>query len=110
MDSCKLISKCYITVTKQWVPQHDVTDAQIRDFDRTVIMSEICWVIVIWIVKYSILAFYWRLFGVNRRSIRIFIWALAAFVTCWGIAAVRSHPPILKLVEVLWWENSITVL
>ena len=56
-------------------------------------ISEICWIFVIWIVKYSILAFYWRLFSANRRSIRIIIWVLAAAVTIWGVAVVGARPP-----------------
>lgn len=55
---------------------------------HAIFIIEICWGVVIWIVKYSILAFYWRLFSASRRSTRIIIWTLAAFVTCWGISVV----------------------
>ena len=61
-------------------------------FDKAIIVSEICWVVIIWMVKYSILAFYWRLFSANSRAVRIIIWALAASVTCWGIIVVCLYP------------------
>lgn len=74
-----------------------------RDFCATVVeqdlehvtvlyISEICWTVAIWIIKYSILAFYWRLFSVNRRSARITIWTLIAIATIWGLAVVCFRP------------------
>lgn len=62
--------------------------------DSWVFAGSICWAIVIWIVKYSILAFYWRLFSGNRRVVRFVIWALGVLVTCWGVAMVRFCPLI----------------
>lgn len=59
-------------------------------------ISQICWVVVLWIVKCSIVAFYWRLFSGNRRSTRIAIWIIAVAVMCWGIAVVRSSC-------LIWW-------
>ena len=56
---------------------------------QATLIIEICWGVVMWIVKYSILAFYWRLFSANRRSTRLIIWTLAAFVTCWRFSVVR---------------------
>ena len=53
-------------------------------------ISQICWIVVLWIVKCSILAFYWRLFSTNGRSVRVVVWVIAAAVVCWGIAVVRS--------------------
>ncbi|KAM0799244.1 hypothetical protein BDR22DRAFT_324926 [Usnea florida] len=53
-------------------------------------LDETLWTVAIWIVKYSILAFYWRLFAGTRRSVRIVIWTLTAIVACWGIAVVAS--------------------
>ena len=53
-------------------------------------ISQICWVVVLWIVKCSILAFYWRLFSRNSRSIRFVVWTIAVAVMCWGIVVVRS--------------------
>ena len=53
-------------------------------------ISQICWVVVLWIVKCSILAFYWRLFSANGRSTRFVIWTITVAVMCWGIAVVRS--------------------
>lgn len=61
----------------------------IRKFE---LVTEICWAVSIWIVKSSILAFYWRLFSVNRRSTRVIIWVLAVFITGWGLATVRPLP------------------
>ena len=56
-------------------------------------ISQICWVVVLWVVKFSVLAFYWRLFSCNGRSTRFLIWTMAGVVMCWGIAVVR--PPSL---------------
>ncbi len=53
-------------------------------------ISQVCREVVLWIVKCSILAFYWRLFGGNGRSTRIVVWTIAVNVMCWGIAVVRS--------------------
>ena len=58
-------------------------------------ISHICWIVVLWIVKCSVLAFYWRLFSTNGRSVRVVIWVIAAAVMCWGIAVVRS-PSVIQ--------------
>ena len=60
-------------------------------FEKGLFISELCWTFIIWMVKYSILAFYWRLFSTNRRLIRITIWVLAAAVTIWGVAVVGTR-------------------
>ena len=65
---------------------------QLEIFEMAVFITEICWIMVIWMVKYSILAAYWRLFSVNRRSVRIVIWTLTVLVTCWGVIVVRFIP------------------
>ena len=61
-------------------------------FEKDVLLgffiSQICWVVVLWIVKCSILAFYWRLFSCNSRSTRLVIWTIAVAVMCWGISVV----------------------
>ena len=64
---------------------------QVVLFEKGLFISELCWTFIIWMVKYSILAFYWRLFSTNRRSIRIIIWVLAAAVTIWGVAVVGAR-------------------
>ena len=53
-------------------------------------ISQICWVLILWIVKCSILAFYWRLFSTNSLSIRLGVWTITVFVMCWGILVVNS--------------------
>lgn len=62
--------------------------------DKTALLgyftSQICWVFVLWVVKCSILAFYWRLFSGNARSTRVAIWTIAVLVTCWAIIVVSS--------------------
>ena len=68
---------------------------QLEIFMKAQFVCEICWTVVIWTVKYSILSSYWRLFSANRRSTRVIIWILAALVTCWGIVVVRSRPSLL---------------
>lgn len=53
---------------------------------KTIVFAEVCWAVAIWIVKYSVLIFYWRLLSTNRKTHRVVILVLTAFVTCWGIA------------------------
>ena len=91
----ELTSNCYATVPSHWP---DLYHANIVTFDIALVISEICWAIVIWIVKSSILVFYWRLFNARSRSLRVIIWALGAFVTCWGIALVSPRPSNFKLI------------
>lgn len=81
MNSFELTRDSYATVVKQ-------------DSIHTKLISEICWTIAIWIIKYSILAFYWRLFSVNRRSTRITIWTLTVIATIWGLSVVFFRPCI----------------
>lgn len=91
MDRDKLTSDYYVTVVEQGLGRNELTLTliQLESFVEATFISQICWAVVIWIVKYSILAFYWRLFSANRRTVRVIIWSLTALVTCWGIAVVR---------------------
>lgn len=59
---------------------------QIPPLVKGILISETCWTLVIWIVKCSILAFYWRLFSANRPSTKLIIWILAVGVMAWGVA------------------------
>lgn len=61
-------------------------------FQKAIFVSEICWEIALWIVKYATLAFYWRLFGRKGQSARLIIWVLVGIVTCWGATLVRYRP------------------
>lgn len=49
-------------------------------------VAEITYTCALATVKWSILAFYWRIF--SQTSIRIPIWILSAAVVCWAIAVV----------------------
>lgn len=91
MDNHKLTSNYYASGTDIALgsPWELVPSMDLKADGKVAFISEICWAVVIWIVKYSILAFYWRLFSANRQSTRAFIWVLAALVTCWGVAVVR---------------------
>ena len=53
-------------------------------------IAQISWVVVLWVVKCSISAFYWRLFKFNGRLTRVMIRTITVGVLCWGIAVVRS--------------------
>ena len=63
----------------------------VMDFFKNLYTGEILYTLVLCFAKYSILAFYQRIFA---RNIRIPVYILAGFVTAWGIAVVRhpSHP------------------
>ena len=51
-------------------------------------LSEPIYICILCTVKFSLLAFYWRLFK-QTTIIRIPIYTLATVVSCWGIASVR---------------------
>lgn len=91
MNSYELTCDFYTTVTAEGLGQNleYATPKHIRILLHAIFITQICWGVVIWIVKYSVLAFYWRLFSANRRSTRVTIWTLAALVTCWGNSVVR---------------------
>ena len=93
MDCHELTSSCYATVPSQW--DHDT-----EGFNNAVTLLEICWALVIWIVKSSILTLYWRLFNARSRSFRFVIWALGAFVACWAITMVSYRLSNPKLVTI----------
>ena len=57
-------------------------------------VSEAGWASTIFIVKCSILAFYWRLFNTKGPAFRFSIWAFLVLTVCWGIAVVSSSPMI----------------
>ena len=57
-------------------------------FAQELYISEICYTVTISCVKYSILAFYWRLFSVS--NIRLPIYILTALTTGWGVACVSQ--------------------
>ncbi|KAH7018814.1 hypothetical protein EDB80DRAFT_818749 [Ilyonectria destructans] len=50
-------------------------------------IAEICYTITMWTTKLSILAFYWRSFGI-WSSMRWPIWLLSGIVSAWAIAVV----------------------
>ena len=85
---------------------HDLislTTYQEETFAKGLFISEICWTFVIWTVKCSILAFYWRLFSTNRRSIQVIIWILAVAVMVWGVAVVGARPLCQRVVPAGWY-------
>ncbi len=99
MDSNELIRYSYATVTEEGLGQglSEVNFFQLENLLQATFVIEICWGLVIWIVKYFILAFYWRLFSANGRSTRFIIWTLVALVTCWGTSLVRFCLLMLKV-------------
>ena len=50
-------------------------------------LEELGWCLAISTVKYSILAFYWRLFSTRKRA-RKALYACFGVVTCWMVAIV----------------------
>ena len=62
-----------------------MTPAYIPNFFKTLFTGEILYTLTLCSVKYSILAFYFRLFV---KSIRIPVYVLTTLVTAWGIAVV----------------------
>jgi hypothetical protein len=63
-----------------------VTDPnEIVDFLRNVYIAQILYVLCIVAIKYSVLAFYWRLFSVRARTL---IYVVTFMVTGWLIALV----------------------
>jgi hypothetical protein len=58
-------------------------------FLKSLFISEVCYTGTIVFAKFSILAFYWRLFSRNT-FVRWSVIAITGIVTCWGIAVVRG--------------------
>ena len=50
-------------------------------------IAQICWVVGVSTVKYSILAFYWRIFS-DVKNVRTAIFVLLGGVSSWAIALV----------------------
>ena len=75
------------------IHSHDYGYFNVNYFEKDALLgffiSQICWVVVLWVVKCSILAFYWRLFSRNSRLTRFLIWTIATITMCWGVAVVR---------------------
>lgn len=96
MEIYELTSDCYVTVTRQGLGEsiESISPDDISMTEKTIFISDICWEVAIWVARYSILAFYWRLFSTNRRLVRVVIWVLTALMTCWGIAVVCSRPTV----------------
>ena len=65
-----------------WVGPPDAAVA----WAKGLFISEVSYTCIICSVKFSLLAFYWRLF--KQSKIRIPIYVLGTVVTCWGIAVV----------------------
>ena len=74
---------------------------KLQSFRKAVVVSQICWAVAIGLVKFSILAFYWRVFiqQSQTRATAVTIWFLTAIVACWGIATVGPCPQILNLIN-----------
>ena len=86
----------YSTATQQGLGQdlRTVSEDQIENYMKGMFVSEAGWASTIFIVKSSILAFYWRLFNAKGRAFRFSIWAFLVLTVCWGIAVVSSCPLI----------------
>ena len=64
-------------------------------FGKSIFTEGILYFLVLGLVKFSMLAFYWRLF---RDSIRIPCYILGTLILCWEIAVVsRLLDPALML-------------
>ncbi|MCJ1459210.1 hypothetical protein MMC28_009587 [Mycoblastus sanguinarius] len=72
-----------------------------ESFLKGLFIGEFCWAASIFTVKYSILAFYWRLFS-KLKGARIAIRVLLAVVTCWAIAAVLITAFQCRPVAAFW--------
>ncbi|KAM0804383.1 hypothetical protein BDR22DRAFT_885642 [Usnea florida] len=80
----------YSTAAQQGLGQdlQTVSEDQIENYMKGMFVSEAGWASTIFIVKSSILAFYWRLFNAKGRAFRFSIWAFLVLTVCWGIAVV----------------------
>ncbi|TWU70476.1 hypothetical protein ED733_000279 [Metarhizium rileyi] len=59
----------------------------IRSYFLGLFVAEILYTLSLVFIKWSILAFYWRIFGAGRR-IRPLLWTMFAVVCSWGIAVL----------------------
>ena len=95
-DGCSTV--CYELTRNFYAIVSDIAWDTFRDYYKAGVVCDIFWAVVIWIVKTSILAFYWRLFSAGSRSLRVIIWALEVFVTCWALQVVSSRSSNCELV------------
>ena len=63
------------------------TNIYVRDYHKTMYILGTCWIVAVSFAKYSILAFYWRLFK-SVKCVRVGIYVLLAIVTVWLLAIV----------------------
>ena len=74
-------------------------------------VSEVSYTCIICSVKFSLLAFYWRIF--KQSKIRIPIYVLAAVVSAWGVAVVSPgslrHFPTLRFDFSLDFNHNLSV-
>jgi hypothetical protein len=59
----------------------------VEAFLKSLFIVEVCYTAAVAFAKYSILAFYWRIFKPNR-SVRLAIYFLTGIMTCWALAVV----------------------
>jgi len=71
-----------------------LTVDQVIAFEKGLFASEICWTIGVSAIKFSVLAFYWRLFS-QARNARRALYILFIVVSSWTIAVVRLNLPAL---------------
>ncbi|KAI6375143.1 hypothetical protein MCOR25_003037 [Pyricularia grisea] len=66
-------------------------------------VTELIYVLVLGLVKYSTLCLYWRVFGAEKRN-RITIWIMAGLVTGWVVAIIVTS--VLQCYPVnAYWER-----
>lgn len=71
-----------------------LTPEFVPNFFKDLFAGEILYTLVLVFAKFSILAFYKRIFA---STIRIPVYILTGFVTCWGVAVVRPYPQLSQL-------------
>lgn len=76
----------------------------LADFFKNLFAGEILYTLLIVTVKFSILAFYWRLFG---RSVKIPVWILGGITAAWGIAVILVS--VFQCTPVSGFWNRLTV-
>ena len=68
------------------------TSDAIISFEEGEYTARICWAVGVFLIKCSILAFYWRIFS-DVKNARISILVLLGATLCWGIAVVSLWSP-----------------
>ncbi|OTA08647.1 hypothetical protein A9Z42_0003790 [Trichoderma parareesei] len=82
-----------------WAGPADAT----RDWALGLFTTEFTYTLSLVFIKWSILAFYWRIFSIQFLD-KLCLWILAGMVACWGVAAILTSIFQCVPIPALWQQ------